>query len=97
MPPDPFEVLRRLSQWDQFNPPMTGDHAYWKREIDALLALESRVILCEREPMAWAAHADLDDVAVYDCAKVELRSEQEHRYSQSLHRPFRTDEEKSNG
>ena len=31
-------LLTRLSQWDQMNPPMSGDHAHWKREIDAALA-----------------------------------------------------------
>jgi hypothetical protein len=29
--------LRRLREWDQMNPPMTGDHAAWAASIDALL------------------------------------------------------------
>lgn len=33
----PMALLQRLSQWDQMNPPMTPDHAYWKREIDEML------------------------------------------------------------
>lgn len=33
-------LLKRMQQWDQFNPPMTGDHAHWKREIDAALAAQ---------------------------------------------------------
>jgi hypothetical protein len=32
------KLLRRISEWDQMNPPMTGDHAHWKREIDAAIA-----------------------------------------------------------
>jgi hypothetical protein len=29
--------LRHLRQWDQMNPPMTGDHAAHAASIDALL------------------------------------------------------------
>lgn len=29
--------LRRLREWDQMNPPMTGDHAAFATTIDALL------------------------------------------------------------
>ncbi len=29
--------LQRLRQWDQMNPPMTGDHAAFAASIDALL------------------------------------------------------------
>jgi hypothetical protein len=32
------ELLERMSHWDQFHPPMTGDHGFWKNEIDKALA-----------------------------------------------------------
>lgn len=31
-------LLTRMLQWDQFNPPMTGDHAWWKQQIRDALA-----------------------------------------------------------
>lgn len=29
--------LTRFLEWDQFNPPMTGDHTFWKCEIERVL------------------------------------------------------------
>ena len=34
--------LRRLREWDQMNPPMTGDHAAFAATIDALLKETAR-------------------------------------------------------
>jgi hypothetical protein len=31
------ELLERMSHWDQFHPPMTGDHGFWKNEISKVL------------------------------------------------------------
>lgn len=41
-------LLERLAQWDQFNPPMSGDHAYWKREIEILLTSQQEASELDR-------------------------------------------------
>jgi len=63
----------------------------YRDKLDALLTLESRVILCEREKTA-VIEATADGFA-----RIFIPAETELEEGDTLHRPFRTDEEKSNG
>lgn len=60
---EPLSLLRRLSEWDQFNPPMTGDHAFWKAAIDKALSVSPPET--ELAPAWKDLNADPPDFRIY--------------------------------